>query len=54
MLVLTDARRRFGEPCADDPAPALLGVSVADVLAAADLLAAADVLAAGDGLVPPP
>jgi hypothetical protein len=34
-LALTDAPARRGEPFADDPDPALLGVQVSDVLAAA-------------------
>lgn len=34
-VVLTDAGARRGDPFADDPDPALLGVSVADVVAAA-------------------
>ncbi|WP_300018871.1 glycosyltransferase family 9 protein [Pseudonocardia sp.] len=37
-VVLSDAGARRGDPLADDPDPALLGVSVPDVLAAADSL----------------
>lgn len=37
-VVLTDARRRRGDPFADDPDPALLAVTVDDVLGAATAL----------------
>lgn len=40
-VVLSDDAQRRGDPFADDPDPALLGVSVRDVLAAADGLHAA-------------
>ncbi len=45
-VVLTDASARRGEPFADDPDPALLGVGAADVLAVASALLARHEVAA--------